>query len=118
MEYTLRIIIGAAPVFVLGMAILFFIPIIHSILSRNMVLVRFIPLATAFLTFVIFTIPIMRAIKWWLDTLQEESDWANMLGGMILLLGGMAGFDLNKRILPAFMNVPAMIKDILRRFRK
>ena len=118
MEYTLRIIIGAAPVFVLGMAILFFIPIIHSILSRNMVLVRFIPLATAFLTFVIFTIPIMRAIKWWLDTLQEESDWANMLGGMILLLGGVAGFDANKRILPAFKHVARVIRIALRRLKK
>ena len=118
MEYTLRIIIGAAPVFVLGMAIWFFLPIIHSLLSRRMVFTRFIPLATVFVAFVIFTAPVLRAIMWWRDTFQEKGDWANMLGAMILLLGGVAGFDLNKRILPAFKNISTVIKTILRRFKK
>ena len=111
MEYTLRVIVGAAPVFVLGMAILFFVSIIHSLLSHSMVFTRFIPLATVFLTFVIFTEPVLRAVMWWRDTLQGEGDWANMLGGLILLLGGVAGFDATKRILP-------VLKNILRKFRE
>ncbi|MEK7156244.1 MAG: hypothetical protein AAB790_00345 [Patescibacteria group bacterium] len=83
-----------------------------------MVFRRFIPLATVFLTFVVFTVPVLRAVMWWRDSTQVGDDAANMLSGVILFSGGLVGFDANKRILPFFQRILTAVKNVVRRFKK
>ncbi|MEK7601088.1 MAG: hypothetical protein AAB480_00960 [Patescibacteria group bacterium] len=96
MDEPVRFIIAFGPVFVLGVATWFVVSFIHFALS--MLGVRCLMLATTFVTFVVFTIPVLRAMWWWRDSLHAEGDWPMLLGALTYIAGGALGFEFVHRL--------------------